>query len=62
MTIVHVEDSLPLIAGLDKDIIKAPEHIQLSLVKYQAFYSFVMSLEINDNRYLFLMVSALRFQ
>jgi len=30
MTIVHVKGSLPLITGLDKDIVEVPAHIQLS--------------------------------
>jgi len=45
--------------GLIQTLLK-PQHIS-SLVKYYAFWSLATSLEIKESRYLFLIVSVLRF-
>ena len=41
-------------------ILLGPQHIS-NLVKYYAFWSLATSLEIKGSRYLFLIVSVLRF-
>lgn len=58
-TMVYIDGSIPLFTGLDTDIVEALVYVQLS--KYHRPWSFVTSLEIKKSRYLFLIMSILRF-